>query len=754
MDENPIRDNPANVDPVEEYGSEESEYEDELDEPDEIPDNPAKEIIGKYLLYLRGCTRATNNDVINILHKMQEVVRWYVSHCVTNIQNRLREGYGLRLNDFINVDEILNEIDCTQGLHSIRNQDTYFQTKFNIVQPHRVELGENFAPYGTPTIYQNQPMRQKKDEFIQVPISEVLPRWLEKGTFGNILRLRRRGEGDLSETFVDGTHYQNHTYVQRRPNCKLIKLYYDEVDMCDAVGSKSCSINKLGMFYWMDEDISPEYKSQLKFINLAGIISNPHINNYGMNSVLKHIVSDVQALENGVHLSTGEEVYGTVSVLIGDNLAIHQLCGFRESFSARHPCRVCMATMDQVRTMCNEDENLLRRPDVHDRQANEIEAAVEDEQNALRTEYGINRRSVLNDLEGFHVLLSTPPDTVHDDNEGFFNLTAKLFLNEICFTTPLITLHDVNERIKNFDYGYTEKSSKPSMITQSQLTDPNQGLKQTASQMAQLVVMLPLLIADKVPQDWPSLRNFLKMLEIMLISNSDKIRHSEIGYLKCCISEYLETFKTIYRKNLTPKQHFLLHRPRKIDEFGPLNQYRTMRPESKHQFFKRIAQCMRTYKNLPLTLARKHQLYQANILLENIERDIITGPIKWVPIDLLGFKRLFPEVHRLHIANWVKINGIKYVPLKCILAVGYTDSNIPIFVALHAIVWRNNVPLFVCHTVEVVEHNVVLMAYEIQIEQNYVSLSVEQLLTPDVFHVHRMNNRQFVILKKALGNLH
>ncbi|XP_043462982.1 uncharacterized protein LOC122499017 [Leptopilina heterotoma] len=645
MDENPILEDQFNDVSDDDNFSDDSDYEDDPDDIDDVPDNPEKEIIGQYLLYLRSSTRATNKDVINILSKMQEVVRWYLTHYLNDVRTTLQERHNLHLNDFINIEEIVNNVNCSQGLHSIHNQNLYFQEKFNVVKPNRIELGENFVPYGTPTIYGNQPIKRKKDEFIHIPINNVLTKWLENGSFGNVLFNPTPNEEGVIETYMDGTYFKNHSYKRRRPDCKFIKLYYDEVDMCDAVGSKSSSKNKLGMFYWMDEDISPENRSQLKFINLAGVVSNPHINSYGMNRILQYIVNDLKQFENGLRLSNGDIIYGTLSVLIGDNLAIHQLCGFRESFSARYPCRICKAIMDQIKTMFREDSTILRSSEEHDLQVQAIEAAVgKQNKAALRTAFGINRRSVLNEIENFHVTQSTPPDLTHDDLLGICVITTRLFLKEICCTLRLMTLDDLNKKIADFDYGYSEKSSKPSPISERQLLDATQKMKQTASQMAQLVTMLPLIVSDKVVQGWAPLDNYLKMLEIILISHADKIKHSILGYLECCISEYLETFQTCYNRDLIPKQHFLLHRVRAILKFGPLQQYSTMRAEAKHQFFKRIAQCMRTYKNLPVTLANKHQLHQAYILNGTLEREITLGPTKWVPINVLPYAELFPDL--------------------------------------------------------------------------------------------------------------
>lgn len=152
-----------------------------------------------------------------------------------------------------------------------------------------------------------------------------------------------------------------------------------------------------------------------------------------------------------------------------------------------------------------------------------------------------------------------------------------------------MTLKTFNERRENFDYGYSEKSSKPSPITKKQILDKNQGFKQNASQMIQLITILPFIVTHFVPEVWPPLQNYIKMLEIIAISNANKIEVSSLNYLECSISEYLEAFQNIYKTSLTPKQHFLLHRPGRIVKYGPLKNYKTFRCESKHQYFKRIS---------------------------------------------------------------------------------------------------------------------------------------------------------------------
>lgn len=113
-------------------------------------------------------------------------------------------------------------------------------------------------------------------------------------------------------------------------------------------------------------------------------------------------------------------------------------------------------------------------------------------------------------------------------------------------------------------------------------------------------------MSDSVPEEWPPLENYIKMFEIMGILNADK-----------------------------------------IDNF--IN--KTIRAESEHQFFKRIAQSTRTYKNLSLT----HKLYQAALTKDILENPIREGPATIVPVNLLSSKTLFPGVRYSRTTKWVQI---------------------------------------------------------------------------------------------------
>lgn len=315
-------------------------------------------------------------------------------------------------------------------------------------------------------------------------------------------------------------------------------------------------------------------------------------------------------------------------------------------------------------------------------------------------------------------------------------------------------METLNARIQEFDYGYSQKSSKPSIIKRKHQVNRQEGFKQNASQMWQLVTMLPLILCDYVPETYLPYQNFLLMLQILCISFGEKVSIPMVSYLNGIIAEYLEGFQDIYQINFIPKQHFLQHRPSRILKFGPVSHFSTIRQEAKHQTFKREAQGKRTYKNLPITLAKKHQLFQTSIMRETLLNRVQTGPKKFIDTDKEPFNLFFDRSTRAYSTSWVKFNGVKYVAGKCLIAVGYSEDNLPQFASLDKICLLDENTHLLCKKVKTLYHNMTVMAYEIEIVEEFVIFSFDDLLSHDIFHTHQGKEKTFVIVKKALGDLH
>ena len=138
----------------------------------------------------------------------------------------------------------------------------------------------------------------------------------------------------------------------------------------------------------------------------------------------------------------------------------------------------------------------------------------------------------------------------------------------------IFPLHELNQEIDNFDYGYSELKDKPAPIKEADLefkSSSNQG--QSASQMWFLAHMLPLFLGGKVNCNEPHWNTFISLLEIMGICLAHKVTFSSIINLKRLIKEHLTLYKSVYTDaRILPKQHYLVHLPTQIMMFGPLIQ--------------------------------------------------------------------------------------------------------------------------------------------------------------------------------------
>lgn len=138
-----------------------------------------------------------------------------------------------------------------------------------------------------------------------------------------------------------------------------------------------------GIFYFTLGNVPPEFRSKLSSIYLVSIAKNKHLQEYGIDEILKPFIRDVTLLasfhslinchllqehtyflqEKGhiFHVKGAHKVlYGTLAAVSADNLGALALGGFKESCSAYRPCRHCMCTQDSARTKVNNENDAGR----------------------------------------------------------------------------------------------------------------------------------------------------------------------------------------------------------------------------------------------------------------------------------------------------------------------------------------------------------------------------------------------------------
>ena len=214
----------------------------------------------------------------------------------------------------------------------------HFEKKWNIVEPVEHVLGVRFDVRrdiitGT---YRQVPVN---DNFNYVPIQEVKPH--QEGFYRDI---------------SNGSYFKNHSLFSQQEPALQIQLYYDDFETANPLGSKK-GVHKLGCVYFVLRNSSPKLNSVLMSIHLVALFHSEDLKKYGFEPILKPLIDDLKILETeGIQLPfSATPVKGSVIQVTGDNLALHALFGFVESFSATYCCRLCLTAISEYQSVFSED---------------------------------------------------------------------------------------------------------------------------------------------------------------------------------------------------------------------------------------------------------------------------------------------------------------------------------------------------------------------------------------------------------------
>lgn len=105
---------------------------------------------------------------------------------------------------------------------------------------------------------------------------------------------------------------------------------------------------------------------------------------------------------------------------------------------------------------------------------------------------------------------------MHDILEGIAPLEIKLLLSH-CVTHGMFTVDEFNDRLVNFNFGYSENDEPLPFLSSTLNSDKH--IRSSASQMLLLIQILPFLVADKIPEKedhWVCFLLLRKIVDIVL----------------------------------------------------------------------------------------------------------------------------------------------------------------------------------------------------------------------------------------------
>lgn len=135
----------------------------------------------------------------------------------------------------------------------------------------------------------------------------------------------------------------------------------------------------------------------------------------------------------------------------------------------------------------------------------------------------------------------------------------------------------LNNRIKFFDYGLIDKSSKPPLLT---IEKGIVHLKMSASELMTFTKYLGFLIANLIPESDPVWELYILLRRIIDIIVSPYVSHEHLPLLNSLIEEHHTLYlKLSVDKRLKNKHHHMIHYSWMLERFGPLIYLWSMRNE-------------------------------------------------------------------------------------------------------------------------------------------------------------------------------
>lgn len=284
----------------------------------------------------------------------------------------------------------------------------------------------------------------------------------------------------------------------------------------------------LGAVYVSLACLPPELASSLDQIFLVSLFKTNDKKYFGNSIIFKDLISELNYLENtGIFVTVNNKVHDiffSLGLIIGDNLSLHSILGFTESFVSRYPCRFCKTIKNECHVQTTEVDINLR---------NSINYADDLKLNDVLLT-GVKESCVWNEISSFHVTQNYCVDIMHDMLEGVCNHDIGLMLKIMIFDLKYFTIDKLNNRIELFDYGSVDIQSRPTLIASETLKSKGNKLKMSAGEMLCFVKNLGLIIGDLVPLNseiWSIYIILDKILNIILskwikVEDSIKIKDS------------------------------------------------------------------------------------------------------------------------------------------------------------------------------------------------------------------------------------
>lgn len=660
--------------------------------------------IGKFLASLYSNAQIPRNVIQLVIEGMTDIINGIKSsllnnNCIIppNISNHINSVFANIDNTFCNLNTEYKRIK-------------YYTEKGSYIPPQEYVVGEKLKDKINHNIFSIIPT-DCTAQFIST--RHVLKKFFEmKNILSDTLDYINEIKScdTILMNFIQGSLWQNKIKDHDKNQIVLpIFLFFDDYEVGNPLGSHS-SIHKLGAVYLTIPCIPTHRLASLNNIFLALLFHSSDRKTFGNNIIFRPLISELNYLKDtGIEVIT-DTFKGIIKfelgVIVGDNLGVHSITGFVESFSSNYPCRMCKIKKEEMKKQCFVDIHLLRNWEQYNLDV--IEGDV--------FKSGVKEACIWHDIPNFSVLDQVGVDIMHDLLEGVCKYDMAFLIFYYINNLKIFSLEVLNDRMAGFNYG-PDKGNKPIALNAEYIKKYN--IRLSASEMMTLVRYFGLLIGDFVPRNDPVWNIYILLRQILDLITSLSLQKGCCKYLQTLIAEHHELYLKYSNQDLKPKFHFMLHYHTLLNKFGPLLSLWSMRFEAKHRISKISANTSSNRRNICKTLAIKHQLQLNYMFLKGtLNNEIEIGPsilINNIEVEEIKRYMQIDTIDLLIKCPWISVKGTKYKP-KTVLTLNIHENELPTFCIIdHIFLYNNKVVMFKCSELYTIIFDEHTFSYEVKV---------------------------------------
>lgn len=492
-----------------------------------------------------------------------------------------------------------------------------------------------------------------------IPLRIVLKKFfsipkLLKITLTHLQELIRHDSTETIEHFIHGSLWRSRMVQNGNKLVMPFFLQVDDFEPLNALGSHS-SIHKLGAAYVSLPCLPHYYSSQLSNIFLVLLYHTSDRVLFGNRIIFQPLIDEFNYLsEYGIHFDLPDfngTVFFELGLILGDNLGIHSITGFVESFSSNYSCRNCKVDKQVMIKQFREDGTLLRNMDNY----------WEDLSSDKPSLTGIKEKCIWLRVQYFNLFDQIGVDVMHDLYEGVMKYVMNALLITFIDKLKYFGIQLLNNKLASFDYG-PDNANIPVSLSLDNLRKGN--LRLTASETAVFYRYFGIMFGDLVPQENKYWAIYIQMMLVVDAVMSSGFRPQKTTYFQHLIAELCEMYVSMFHQTLKPKFHNLLHYHRAMLKFGPLRYLSSMRFEAKHRPNKLASKSSSNRINMTFTIAKSHQLMLNDVFLKaELKKSLSFGVETNVPRSeacILLQKFSWTDIDKIKSVSWATVSSLRY----------------------------------------------------------------------------------------------